>query len=66
MLREIGTRIVGAEAITDRDDIFWLTEDEVAEAAARLDGGETLEGLSHLRPGTQEPFGALPRRLLPP
>ena len=37
MLTEIGLRLVQAGAIEQPEDIFWLTEDEVQEAAAALD-----------------------------
>lgn len=39
MLREIGQRLRTAGALNDADDIFWLTDDEVAAAAAALDSG---------------------------
>jgi pyruvate,water dikinase len=37
MLREVGRRLVGAEAIAQRDDVFWLKRDEVEAAARALD-----------------------------
>ena len=32
--------------IEERDDIFWLTQDEVEQAASRLDRGDDLHQLS--------------------
>jgi pyruvate,water dikinase len=42
MLRELGRRLVSAGAIEAPDEVFWLTADEAASAAARLDRGEAL------------------------
>ncbi|MBL8056682.1 MAG: hypothetical protein JNK29_08285, partial [Anaerolineales bacterium] len=36
-LRELGRRLTQAGALAKADDIFWLLEDEAAEAAAALD-----------------------------
>jgi pyruvate,water dikinase len=46
MLFELGRRFVSAGMIAKAEDVFWLKEDEVADAAARLDQGQTLENLS--------------------
>ena len=46
MLRELGRRLVEGGLIEAVDDIFWLTKDEAALAAARLDGGEALAALA--------------------
>ncbi|MBN2389286.1 MAG: phosphoenolpyruvate synthase, partial [Anaerolineae bacterium] len=46
MLFELGRRFVTAGMIAKVENIFWLKEDEVADAAARLDRGQTLENLS--------------------
>jgi phosphohistidine swiveling domain-containing protein len=43
MLREVGGRLVAGGMIDSPDDIFWLRQDEVESAAARLDRGEALE-----------------------
>ncbi len=40
MLKELGRRLGQAGALERPDDIFWLTESEVQEAAAALDRGE--------------------------
>jgi len=46
MLREVGARFEKGGMIERQDDIFWLTQEEVEDAAARLDRGEPLENLS--------------------
>jgi pyruvate,water dikinase len=53
MLFELGRRFVTAGMIVKAEDVVWLTEDEVADAAARLDQGQTLENLSTLIPQRQ-------------
>jgi len=45
MLRELGRRFTAGGLIEKPDDVFWLTKDEVAQAAARLDGSEALSPL---------------------
>ncbi len=40
MLREIGRRLVVRNAIDTPDDVFWLTQDELQEAAIALDAGQ--------------------------
>ena len=42
MLREIGRRLTEASAIASPDDVFWLTLDELQEAATALDAGQPL------------------------
>ncbi len=42
MLKELGRRLVQAGAMERPEDIFWLTESEVAEAAVALDRSEPL------------------------
>ncbi|NIM48724.1 MAG: phosphoenolpyruvate synthase, partial [Gemmatimonadales bacterium] len=46
MLREVGRRFVEGGMIEQPDDIFWLTQDQVKQAAARLDRGQSLRDLS--------------------
>jgi pyruvate,water dikinase len=46
MLRELGRRFVAGGMIETPDDIFWLNEDEVEQAAAQLDRGQALSRLS--------------------
>ncbi len=41
MLYEIARRLIAAEAITQPDDIFWLTADEVAASTHALDHAQT-------------------------
>jgi pyruvate,water dikinase len=42
MLRELGRRLVAAGVIGEPDDSFWLTLDELREAAAALDAGQAV------------------------
>jgi phosphohistidine swiveling domain-containing protein len=46
MLREVGRRFAEGGMIEQPDDVFWLNQDEVEQAAARLDRGETLSCLA--------------------
>ena len=41
LLHELGRRLVDAGAVTDVDDVFWLTEREADAAASALDAGAT-------------------------
>ena len=43
MLRELGGRLVAGGAIDQPDDIYWLEQDEVEQAATRLEEGRDLE-----------------------
>jgi pyruvate,water dikinase len=43
MAREIGRRLTEAGAIATPDDVFWLTQDELLSATAKLDGREQPE-----------------------
>jgi pyruvate,water dikinase len=43
MLREVGRRMVAAGAIAERDEVFWVTWDEVEAAARALDAGQPAE-----------------------
>jgi phosphohistidine swiveling domain-containing protein len=45
MLGELGRRFAAAGTIETPDDIFWLEQAEVEQAAARLDRGEVLDCL---------------------
>ncbi len=47
MLGELGKRFTAGGLMDTPGDIYWLTKDEVLQAAARLDGGA---GLTSLRP----------------
>ncbi|AXE38034.1 PEP/pyruvate-binding domain-containing protein [Acidipropionibacterium virtanenii] len=38
-LRALGARLVGAGALAETDQVFWLRRDELAELAASLDAG---------------------------
>ena len=43
LLRELGSRLVEAGALPDRDDVFWLTIDEARCAARALDDDQPPE-----------------------
>jgi pyruvate,water dikinase len=43
MLREVGRRMAAAGAISQRDDIFWLTANEADTTAHALDAGQPVE-----------------------
>jgi phosphohistidine swiveling domain-containing protein len=65
MLRELGLRFVEGGLIESPDDICWLEQEEVEQAAARLDRGEMLEDLSPIIPPRQAAWRAA-RRITPP
>jgi pyruvate,water dikinase len=65
MLRELGFRFTEGGMIERHDDVFWLTEDEVLDASARLDRGEALQDLSDIVPG-RKAIWRVARRLTPP
>jgi phosphohistidine swiveling domain-containing protein len=44
MLGEIGRRLVTRKVIDTPDDVFWLTIDQLQEAASALDAGQPLAG----------------------
>ena len=46
MLHVVGTQFARAGLINQPDDIFWLQQDEVELAAARLERGEALSSMS--------------------
>ncbi len=50
MLHEVGDRFVQHGVISEPDDIFWLTQEEVLQTATRLDAGETLDPLLGIIP----------------
>jgi phosphohistidine swiveling domain-containing protein len=45
MLLELGRRLVGVGAIAQPDDVFWLYEEEVEQAAGALDEGESMNSM---------------------
>jgi phosphohistidine swiveling domain-containing protein len=65
MLRELGRRLVAGGMIQKADDIFWLRQDEVQQAAAVLDQGGHLEDLSALVPQRKAAWRAS-QRVTPP
>jgi rifampicin phosphotransferase len=46
LLRELGHRLVEAEAIHQANDIFWLEKDEISSSVAKLDDNQALEDLT--------------------
>jgi pyruvate,water dikinase len=46
MLLEVGRRLVEAGVVKERDDIFWLVEDELSQAARAQARGEPIESLT--------------------
>jgi pyruvate,water dikinase len=48
MLLELGRRLSSAGRITDPEDIYWLEQAEVEEAAHKVDRGEQLDNLDWL------------------
>ena len=69
LLREVGTRLVTAGAIAERDEVFWLKWEEVEKAARALDGGQPAEDYRRAieeRRGTwKEARGVMPPVALP-
>jgi pyruvate,water dikinase len=65
MLRELGRRFAAGGMIDTPDDVFWLREDEVEGAAARLDRGQRLTCLSGAIPQRTSAWRAA-RRVTPP
>ncbi|MBN1873915.1 MAG: phosphoenolpyruvate synthase [Anaerolineae bacterium] len=65
MLRVIGQRFVAAGMIKTADDIFWLKQNEVETAAARIDRGESLKSMSAIMPQRKAAWRAA-RRATPP
>jgi pyruvate,water dikinase len=65
MLRELGRRLVERDVIEQPDDIFWLTQAEVRDAAARLDRGDALDCLLDVVPSRRATHRAA-QRVAPP
>ena len=53
MIFEMGRRFTDAGMIAQPEDIFWLEQDEVEEAAAKLDRGDQLNSLAEIIPQRQ-------------
>jgi pyruvate,water dikinase len=45
MLRELGSRLIRAGMFAQPDDVFWLYEQELEQAAAALDQGQPVEAM---------------------
>ncbi|MBN1669332.1 MAG: hypothetical protein JW862_19735, partial [Anaerolineales bacterium] len=65
MLRELGQRLVGAGAIREADEIYWLEQAEVEAAAASLDQGQPLVNLQERIPERKAAWQAA-RKASPP
>jgi pyruvate,water dikinase len=65
MLLEIGRRFAAAGAIEQLEDIFWLTGEEVEQAAAQLDQQEPLADLAASIPVRKAAWRAA-KRVAPP
>jgi phosphohistidine swiveling domain-containing protein len=65
MLREVGRRFVEGGMIETPDDVFWLNQAEVEQAAARLDRGEAPSSLARIIPQRKATWRAA-RRVAPP
>ena len=65
MLRELGRRFVEGGLIEKPDDVFWLTKEEAAQAAARLDSSGGLNSLATAIPQRKAVWRAA-RRVTPP
>jgi pyruvate,water dikinase len=65
MLCELGRRLVGAEAIGDPDDVFWLRHEELAENATALDEGQALPSMA-ARVEERRAFAHAAGRVTPP
>lgn len=50
MLHELGNRLVQQNVISNADEIFWLTQDEVLQSATRIDEGQSVEALAEKIP----------------
>jgi phosphohistidine swiveling domain-containing protein len=70
MLIALGRRLVEAGVVKRPEDVFWLFEKEVQQAAEALDGGETVQSLDDAvdrrRAQWRVNQGATPPPVLPP
>ena len=66
MLRALGSRLMEARMIETPDDVFWLNQSEVEQAATKLDRGETLDSLITAIPQRQAAWRAARRAAPPP
>ena len=70
MLREIGQRLVDAQAVEHRDDVFWLQDEELVGIVSALDEGELLPSMAaHVqerRAFSRAAARATPPPVLPP
>jgi phosphoenolpyruvate synthase/pyruvate phosphate dikinase len=70
MLRELGRRLVESGAINQPDDVFWLSQDEVDQAAEVLDRGAAISSFAapveHRKAVWRAEMRATPPPVLPP
>jgi phosphohistidine swiveling domain-containing protein len=65
MLRELGGRFVAAGAIQEKEDIFWLVQEEIGTGVAGLESGQELEKrVEHVK--NRKAFWKAAKRLTPP
>ena len=69
MLHEVGNRLAKQNVISNADEIFWLTQDEVLQMANRLDAGQSVESLAekilHRRAEHRAALSVRPPMMLP-
>jgi pyruvate,water dikinase len=65
MLRELGRRFAAGGLIAALDDVFWLTQTEVTQSAARLDAGDGLSPMTGVVSRRKAAWRAA-RRVTPP
>ncbi len=70
MLRELGRRLVQADAVEQPDDVFWLRQHEADQAAESLDRGKTVQSfiapVEQRKAVWQAEMRATPPPVLPP
>ena len=66
VFRELGRRLVANGMLADPDDIFWLEEAEVAQAASQLDQGKSPEPLGERIPQRKSTWRSARRATPPP
>src|SRR6185437_10483777 len=65
LLAELGRRLTTATAIERADDVYWLTADELRQAATALDAGDALQPAGALVAERRARWAAQ-RRVAPP
>ncbi|MBU1879052.1 MAG: phosphoenolpyruvate synthase, partial [Chloroflexi bacterium] len=65
VLHELGGRLVNVRAIEHAADVFWLRQEELAQAVAALERGDVLPGMG-ARIQERRTFSRAARRVTPP